>query len=138
MRRMLLVAIVLGSLSVPAAASPLSADAIVFSGGGTPLTNGIFFPGTAIADGNEVNGAPPVQIQRGSNFEYVNLDEAIVANGHKIQSFKRKRGRPLFQSQLLTRPAQKSLVVTSHLKPGVYAYFCVNHSGMLGRIEIKG
>ena len=138
MRRTLLVALVVGSLSVPAAALPLAGEALVFAGGGTPVTNGIFFPGTAFANGNEISGAPPVEVKRGSNFEFVNLDEAVVANGHKIQSFKRKRGRPLFQSELLTKPGQKSLVVTSHLKPGVYAYFCVNHSGMLGRIEIKG
>ena len=138
MRKLLLVALVLGLLSVPAAAVPLSADALIFAGGGTPVTNGIFFPGTAIANGDQVDGTPPVPIQQGSNFEFVNLDEATVANGHKIKSFKRKGRRPLFQSKLLSRPGETSLVKTSHLKPGIYSFFCVTHSGMLGRIEIKG
>lgn len=126
----------LGLLSAPAIAAPAAADTKIFAGGGTPVTNGIFFPGTAITDGTDVQGAPPVAIDQGNDFEFINLDEAAVGNGHKIISFKRKNGRPLFNSKLLSRPGSSSLVITSHLKPGVYTYFCPVHSGMLGRLEI--
>ena len=117
-------------------AAPLDAEAYVFAGGGTPVTNGIFFPGTALSG---VPSAPPVSITQGDDFTFVNLDEAAVGNGHKIRSFKVLRsGRIAFQSDLLTEPGATDLVITSHLKPGVYKYYCAVHDGMYGNIEIVG
>ena len=109
----------------------------VIAGGGTPVSNGLFTPGTAIprADGG-FDGLPPMQIQYGTDVEFVNLDEATISNGHKMVSQKRRKGRPVFSSDLLTSPGQTSLVVTSNLKPGVYAYYCSTHAGMWGQIEI--
>jgi len=142
-RRFLIVgatAALLGALvpAGPAASQPGSTtSATVFAGGGTLLTNGLFFPGTLIKDGTvgEVS-APPVEVQKGTDFELVNLDEELVANAHKIQSFKRKKGRPLFMSDVVTSPGENSLVPTAHLKPGVYRYYCTVHGGMYGHIQI--
>lgn len=135
MRRLLVIAFALGLLVSPAMAAPLDSEAYVFAGGGTPLTNGVFFPGTYVSG---VPPTPPVTISKGSDFTFVNLDEAAVGNGHKIKSFKRYRrsGRPFFQSDLLTKPGESDLVITSHLKPGVYKYYCAVHDGMFGNIEI--
>ena len=136
MRTLLAVAFALGLLVSPAMAAPLDAEAYVFAGGGTPVTNGIFFPGTALSG---VPSAPPVSITQGDDFTFVNLDEAAVGNGHKIRSFKVLRsGRIAFQSDLLTEPGATDLVITSHLKPGVYKYYCAVHDGMYGNIEIVG
>lgn len=109
-------------------------DSVVFAGGGTPLTNGVFFPGTTIYDGYDFVGKP-LPVQKGSNLQFVNLDYAPVTNSHQIRSFRRKRGRPLFQSKLVDGPGQ-TLVVTSHLKVGTYYYFCTTHTTMYGAIEI--
>ncbi|MGH2807438.1 MAG: cupredoxin domain-containing protein [Actinomycetota bacterium] len=134
MRKLLVVALALGLLVSPATAAPVDDEDYVFAGGGTPLTNGIFFPGTALTG---VPEAPPVEVTRGTDFTFVNLDEAAVGNGHKIISFKRLRsGRAAFQSDLLMRPGDTDLVITSHLKPGVYKYYCAVHAGMYGNIEI--
>lgn len=107
-----------------------------FVGGGTPLTNGLFFPGTGLNDGSQIQWAPPVQLVQGTDLELVNTDESIVSNAHRLVSFKHKAGRPLFASDVVNTPGQTSLVTTSNLKPGIYEYFCSIHSGMLGRIEI--
>ena len=109
----------------------------IIAGGGTQLSNGLFFPGTALprADGG-FDGLDPVQIKQGTDVEFVNLDEASVSNAHEMISQKRRKGRPLFASEQLTRPGETALVLTSNLKPGVYAFYCSVHSGMWGRIEI--
>lgn len=114
-------------------------DAPLFAGGGTTLTNGQFFPGTAVYDGEEFQGVP-YQIEKGCNIEFTNLDFAPLTNGHRIVSFKRvktKRGRtrPLFESRFVAGPDQ-AMVKTKHVKPGVYAYFCSVHTTMYGQIEI--
>ena len=120
-----------------AAASDAEVGGRIVAGGGTPLTNGIFFPGTAFPrpDGG-FDGPPPLQIARGTDVEVVNLDEATVANAHKVVSLKRRKGRPVFTSDLLTTPGQTDIVVTSKLKPGIYPYYCSTHSSMWGQIEI--
>ncbi len=134
----MVIALALGLMAGPAFGAPSApvGNVTIVAGGGTPVSNGVFFPGTAISDGNELQGLPPVQIEKGSDFDFVNLDEAAVGNGHQILSMKRKKGRPLFQSDYLKSPGDMDLVVTSHLKPGVYAFFCTVHSTMFGRIEI--
>jgi hypothetical protein len=113
----------------------LESGGTLFAGGGTNLTNGIFFPGTAIYDGEQFQGMPPMQIAQGTDLEFVNLDISAVTNGHQIVSFKRKHQRPVFKSPRVDGPGMAT-VITSHLKPGVYPYFCAIHFGMYGRLEV--
>jgi hypothetical protein len=128
-------------LGAPAGAAvdgtQIGAGDTVYAGGGTPLSNGIFFPGTAqcTKDGCEAIGPIP-QIERGTDLKFVNLDTSEVANTHSIVSIKRnKNGRPLFGSRDSRGPSQSS-VVTSHLKRGEYPYFCRTHFGMYGIFEV--
>jgi plastocyanin len=124
-----------GAVAPERAASADRADSVpLFAGGGTALSNGYFFPGTAVYDNGEFTGVP-LQIQQGQNIEFVNTDVAAVTNGHAIVSMKRKHGRPLFQSGLVNGPATTT-VITQKLKPGVYPYFCSIHYGMYGLIEV--
>ena len=110
----------------------------ILVGGGTPLSNGIFFPGTAIYQDGEFVG-DPVSIARGTDIEVVNLDEATVANAHKLVSLKlnKRTKRPLFRSPLLTTPGDSATVITSHVKPGLYPFYCPVHSGMWGLLEVQ-
>lgn len=125
----------------PASAMPArtakcrSHDSVIFAGGGTALTNGVFFPGTAIYDGKDFVGTPQV-VPRGCNVEFVNLDPAAVTNTHQVISYRQRRGRPLFYSRNVAGPG-RATVRTSHLKRGVYPYFCSVHYGMWGLLEIK-
>jgi plastocyanin len=109
-------------------------DSVLFAGGGTPLTNGVFFPGTVVYDGYDFVGEP-LPVQKGSNVEFINLDYSPVTNSHQIRSFKLRRGRPLFQSKSVDGPGQ-TLMITSHVKLGTYYYFCTTHASMFGAIEI--
>lgn len=112
-----------------------AAEQPLFAGGGTPLTNGIFFPGTAVCVGSNCQGVP-YQVAQGSDIRFYNLDTAVVANNHRVVSKRlNKRGRPLFQSDTIGGPAS-TLVKTSHLKPGVYPFTCSVHFGMDGILEI--
>ena len=149
MRKLAAIALALGLMTAPALGAPvpvdvttdapMATDATIVSGGGTPVSNGVFFPGTAIVgDDGKLQGLPPVEIRKGFDFDFVNIDEAAVSNAHKIISIKRRKGEPLFQSDVLQRPGDTDLVITSHLKPGVYGYFCAFHSTMYGRIKIVG
>ncbi len=114
-----------------------AAEEPLFAAGGTPLTNGVFFPGTAVCVGSDCKGVP-YQIDQGSNVRFYNLDTAVVANNHRIVSKRlNKRGRPLFQSETIGGPAS-TLMKTSHLKAGVYPYTCSVHFGMDGILEITG
>jgi hypothetical protein len=126
------------AMGLPAGATtlgdPVAANNFVFAGGGTPLTNGIFFPGTTICDASSCTGEP-LQVPKGEDVTFVNLDVSTATNAHQIVSQKRKRGRPIFASDVNEGPDQ-SLVITSHLKPGIYKYFCSYHFGMYGQIEI--
>ena len=139
MRKALALAVCL-ALIVPiqAAVGSTTAGATVplFVGGGTFVSNGIFFPGTAVYQDGEYYGAP-YQIAQGTDIELINLDEGSVSNGHQMRSFKvRRNGRPLFVSGRIASPGESTVVIVSHLKPGIYDYFCTNHFGMLGRIEV--
>ncbi len=128
---------------IPPARGPM--DGQLFAAGTTNLTNGVFFPGTATcdADGCEpVGGAPLLQVQKGTDITFSNLDPAAVTNGHRIVSFQRekskkknKKGKPLFFSETVDGPAQAT-VETSHLKAGIYYYYCTTHFGMFGGIEV--
>ncbi|MGH2748079.1 MAG: cupredoxin domain-containing protein [Actinomycetota bacterium] len=116
-----------------------SGDAPLFAGGGTNLTNGLFFPGTAVYDGEDFQGVP-YQIEQGCDVMFYNLDYAPLTNGHRIVSFKRtktkkSRSRPLFFSRFVAGP-DKARMKTRHLEPGVYVYFCSVHTTMYGKIEI--
>ena len=110
----------------------------VIAGGGTPVSNGVFTPGTAIPneDGGVDPVLPPMQIEQGTDVELINLDESAVANAHKMVSLKRRAGKPLFSSDLVRSPGDSTLVVTSHLKPGLYPYYCTVHTAMWGQLEV--
>ena len=130
-------ALALSCFAPGASATNVEIGGRVVAGGGTQLSNGVFFPGTALprADGG-FDGLEPVQIQQGTDVEFVNLDEATLSNAHEMVSQKRRKGRPMFSSGQLTRPGQTALVATSNLKPGVYPFYCTVHTGMWGRLEI--
>ena len=118
------------------AATAERATAQLFVGGGTFVSNGIFFPGTAAYYEGTYYGVP-YQIAKGTDIELINLDQGDISNGHQMRSFKvRRNGRPLFVSGRVSQPGESTLVITSHLKPGVYPYFCTNHFGMLGQLEV--
>jgi plastocyanin len=128
------------SPSISLAPKGSAADAVLFAGGGTLLSNGYFFPGTAVSNNGEYLG-PPLEVTQGSNVQFINLDHfAASGGGHKVASFKlvKRGGRrvPLFASKLVDGPGQ-DLMITSHVKPGVYAFFCPIHPGMLGQLEVK-
>ena len=107
----------------------------VFAGGGTFVSNGLFFPGTLSCSGTDCSGLPPVELKRGTDLEFVNLDPAAATNGHQIISYKRRAGKPVFSSKLIEGPATAT-ILTSHLKPGVYRFFCATHFGMEAALEI--
>ena len=114
-----------------------AAEEALFAGGGTPLTNGIFFPGTAACVGDDCQGVP-YEVAQGKDIRFYNLDTAAVANNHRIVSKKvSKKGRPAFQSETIGGPGS-TLMKTSQLKPGVYPYYCSVHFGMEGIIQITG
>jgi hypothetical protein len=137
-----MLALAVCALGAPAGASvaPSSVGAgdTVYAAGGTPVSNGIFFPGTAqcTKKGCEPIGPVP-EIKHGTDLKFVNLDTSEVANTHSVVSIKtNKRGRPLFGSRDTRGPSQTE-VVTSHLKPGDYAYSCRTHFGMYGIFRVK-
>ena len=141
MKRFVLVAVCALGLSCfapGASAVDVEVGGRVFVGGGTPLTTGAFFPGTAIPDegGGLTAVLPPIELQQGTDLEIANIDEATVANAHKLVSKKRRNGRPLFVSDLLSRPGDSDLVTTSNLKPGLYPFFCSIHPAMWGQLEV--
>jgi plastocyanin len=109
-------------------------DVPLFAGAGTPLTNGYFFPGTAVYDGTAFRGAPLV-VPQGCNIRFVNLDDALVTNGHEIVSFGRRHGRPLFKSGVSNGPGTL-LIKTSQVRPGLYPYYCVIHYSMYGLLQV--
>ncbi|HEX2294240.1 MAG TPA: hypothetical protein VHN37_02905 [Actinomycetota bacterium] len=112
-----------------------AAEEPIFAAGGTPLTNGVFFPGTAMCVGTNCQGVP-YQVAKGSDLRFYNLDTAVVANNHRIVSKRTtKKGRPLFQSDTIGGPAS-TVVKISHLKPGIYPFTCTVHFGMDGILEI--
>lgn len=155
MRRYLAIAVVLALAAVAAPAPaeelpganhvPLAGPAgnHLFAGGGTNVSNGIFFPGTATCgkDGCQtVGGLDPLIIGEGTDITFTNVDPAAVTNGHRIVSIERKKkgkkkGKPLFFSEQVDGPGQTT-VKTRQLKPGTYFYLCSTHFGMYGAIEV--
>lgn len=123
------------SPSAPPPPRPTAAEAPLFAAGGTPLTNGLFFPGTALCVGTDCQGVP-YQVAQGTDIRFYNLDTAVVANNHRILSHDlNKRGRPLFMSETIGGPGS-TLMKTSHLRPRTYAFYCSVHPGMEGILEI--
>ena len=144
MKRIALVALCLALTAPVAQAGDSSAvpgpDPTLFAGAGTNLTNGIFFPGTGIYDGSKYFTVQPLQVPKGKDVDFINLDVSAVTNSHQIRSQQLvRRGRrriPLFQSALVDGPGS-GVLVTSHVKPGIYQYFCTTHGGMVGFLEVK-
>ena len=112
-----------------------ASDVTLFAGGGTPLSNGSFFPGTATYYENEWIGEPLV-VPQGCNVKFVNLDVGTLTNGHQIVSLKTRRGDPLFMSRYVVGP-DTATVRTRRLKQGTYPYFCSVHYGMWGLLQIE-
>lgn len=111
----------------------------LFAGGGTPLTNGIFFPGTTTCSNGDCTHYGPIpQVPRGTDITFVNLDEGSVSNSHRIVCLDRtKRGKPKCFSEQLDSPGESTRMITSRLKkPKVYTYLCTTHFGMYGAFEI--
>ena len=136
----LVAALILGSFSQAEAQKRRrpkcpAADVTLFAGGGTPLSNGSFFPGTAMYYENEWVGEPLV-VPKGCNVKFVNLDVGTLTNGHQIISYKTRRGNPLFRSRFVVGP-DTATVRTRDLKQGMYPYFCSVHYGMWGLLQIK-
>jgi hypothetical protein len=124
-----------GGSSLPALQPVGAAEAPLFAGGGTPVSNGLFFPGTLLCAGTDCHGEP-YEIARGTDVRFYNLDSGVVANSHRIISNKLKRnGAPLFMSDTVSGPAS-TLMKMSHVKPGVYQYYCTIHPGMQGALAI--
>lgn len=136
-------ALVAPAAPAPAADGPSAApaeDSYLFAAGGTNLSSGFFFPGTATCDKDGCTmfpGQEPLQVSRGGNITFANLDPSFVTNGHRVVSLKRKKktGEPKFHSEQVDGPATAT-IKTSHLRPGVYYYLCTTHFGMYGAIEI--
>ena len=150
MKRIALVALALMLVAPGAAGGTLDAAAPVtrateplFAAGGSALTNGFFFPGTAVYNEGDWIGQP-YEIPQGNDIEFTTTDgELTLGNGHKIMSFlRRKNGRPLFQSKMVYGPGS-TVMLTSHLKPGkgdgpdgAYLYTCTVHTGMYGMLSV--
>lgn len=128
-----------GGIGAPGgAAATGDANNFLFAGGGTAVSNGLFFPGTQICDADGCTKVgPPLTIDKGDDVTFVNLDVGVVTNSHQISSLKlrKKSGRPLFNSEDVSGPGS-TVMKTSHLKPGVYDYLCTFHFGMFGQIEV--
>lgn len=151
MRKMVvaLLALVLAAPAVNAAqasapdifSSNSAEETRIFAGGGTQLSNGFFFPGTATADDDGTITGEPYVVPVGANIRLTNLDHFVVSGGaHGIKSFKRvKRGGkrvPLFASKMVDGPGE-ALMITSHVKRGTYLYYCPIHGGMLGLLKFE-
>ena len=100
----------------------------MFVGGGTFVSNGVFFPGTAVFDGTDLQGLP-LQVEKGQDIELTNLDYGDIANCHQLTSFKRKGGRPVFNSKRLCAPGESAIVLMGRAKPGIYEAYCPVHTG---------
>lgn len=134
---------VLDASSFEAPPVPTRETAPLFAVGGSALTNGVFFPGTAVYDGSDLQGVP-YEITKGTDIEFYTTDGAgTLSNGHQIRSFKtRKNGRPMFMSKFLAGPGS-TLMITSHLKPGrgelpdgSYGFFCSVHNAQYGILKV--
>src|SRR5688572_1309895 len=137
--RKAVVGLLIALLALPAWGVGAGASAIapvqMFAGGGTFVSNGVFFPGTGVFDGTTLQGMP-LKVAKGQDIELMNLDYGDLANCHQLTSFKRKRGRPLFSSKRICAPGESALVLTSQLKPGRYEAYCPVHTTMYAIIEV--
>ena len=115
-------------------ATCVNGEAPLFAGGTTPLVNGFFFPGTGIKNGRKIDGLP-YEVPKGCNISLINLDAADLVNAHRIVSYKKRRGIPRFASPSSRGPT-RTLMITEHLKPGKYPYYCSTHTGMYGILKI--
>jgi len=132
---MLIAGLLSSSLAAPSGASAME-PVPMFVGGGTFVSNGVFFPGTAVFDGTNLQGMP-IQVTKGQDIELTNLDYGDLANCHQLTSFKRKRGRPIFNSKRLCSPGESAIVSMSRAKPGkVYEAYCPIHTGMYALVEV--
>ena len=123
--------------SATSLADPRPAPARMFVGGGTFVSNGIFFPGTAVYDGENLQGVP-LEVERGQDIELTNIDEGDLANCHQLTSYKRRKGFPVINSKRLCSPGESALVLTSAAKPGLYEAYCpVHNTGMYALIKIN-
>ena len=137
MRKVLLLlvaGILSSSLAANAGASAME-PAQMFVGGGTFVSNGVFFPGTAVYDGTDLQGLP-LQVEKGQDIELTNLDYGDIANCHQLTSYKKKRGRPIFNSKRLCSPGESAIVLMSRAKPGIYEAYCPVHTGMYALVEV--
>lgn len=140
MRKLVCVALLVGTMivvtSAATAAESRAQDGVIVSAGGTQASNGVWLPGAAICENNACQGVP-VRIEQGANIQFINPDPDTLANGHQIVSYKtrKKTGQALFKSELLNGPDQ-TLMITSHLKPGIYPFTCSVHYKMDGLLEV--
>lgn len=132
---LLLLAALLSSSMMGGAGASAMEPAQMFVGGGTFVSNGIFFPGTGVYDGSSLQGMA-IQVERGQDIKLTNLDTGDVANCHQLTSYKRKRGVPIFNSKRLCAPGESAVVVMSRAKPGLYEAYCPIHTGMYALVEV--
>ena len=95
------------------------------------------FESHAVYDGENLQGLP-LQVEQGQDIELTNLDYGDIANCHQLTSFKRKRGRPIFNSKRLCAPGESAIVVMSRATPGIYEAYCPVHTGMYALVEVLG
>jgi plastocyanin len=128
----------LASLAAPAGGASRAEDARLLVGTTTPAGGGIFFPGTGISDGSKIQYPAPLEVTKGSNVVITNIDEQVVANNHQVRSLKtnKRTKKALFASKPLRHPGDSVTMITSHLKPGLYAYRCTTHANMFGAIKV--
>ena len=127
-----LIGALVGNASAGARLDPV----FMFVGGGTFVSNGVFFPGTAVYDGEKLQGIP-LEVKRGQDIKLTNADEGDIANCHQLASYKRRRGVPVINSKRLCSPGESALILTSRAKPGLYGAFCPVHTGMYALIQIN-
>ncbi len=110
----------------------------IFAGGGTPVSNGVFFPGTTTcANGKCEPVGDAIEIKKGTNITFVNLDESLVANSHRIVCMDAYRsGRPKCASENLDSTGDTDEMLTFKLKPGTYFYQCSVHFPMFGAFRV--
>lgn len=127
------------SSNAHAGADVRAEDALLVSAGRAPIHQ--FLPGELRLGGPTVITGPtvPLTVEQGSNVEFRNYD----FSPHKVASKNLVRGRPLFLSKTLPAftPPQavpSTVMVTQHLKPGLYPFYCPLHVDMKGILEVTG
>lgn len=94
--------------------------------------DGAFYPGRAQKQGSEFSG-DALTVPQGTDISFTNLS----SEHHNIVAFKRRHGKPLFESEAHVTQGMTSEVSTQYLQPGTYSYFCGHHpTTMFGVIEV--